>query len=92
MMIQLPEQHQEWLLKLHARYSLSTIVVDKNFRVFSRQIIEEVGAESTEIGAFCKPSHLMEIGANLENEAAIHGSFKIRISNGEIKTHKFNHF
>lgn len=89
-MIQLPELHQELLLKLHAKFSLSTIVVDKNFQVFSKQLIEKVESEGPEMEA--QHSHLMEIGAHLEHQAHLHGPFKIRICNGEIKTQKLNYF
>ena len=92
MMIQLPELHQEFLLRLHTKYALSTIVVDKNLQVFSKQLIENIGSEHTEMEAHCSYSHLMEIVADLEHQASLHGSFKIRISNGEIKTKKIKSY
>ena len=88
MMIQLPELHQEFLLRLHTKYALSTIVVDKNLQVFSKQLIENIGSEDTEMEAHCSYSHLMEIVADLEHQA----SLQIRISNGEIKTKKIKSY
>lgn len=85
-MITIPDINKNYLLKLNAEYGLSTVVVATDFRVFSPELVDKVCFDGEEMEAYYNHLHLMELRAELEHEAKLHGPFRIQISDGEVRT------
>lgn len=87
-MIQLPECDKKFLLELNETYGLSTVIVDTSSSVFSKELEKKVSTDGEEMEAYYNHIHLMELGAELEHEAKLHGSFRILISDGAVRTQR----
>lgn len=83
-MITIPEIDVQFLLSLNELYGLTTVTVEVNGDVFSKELEDKVASDGEEMEAYYNHLHLMELWAELMGEAKIHGPFKLLISNGEV--------
>ncbi len=85
-MITIPEIDVQLLLSLNELYGLTTVTVEVNGDVFSKELEDKVGSDGEEMEAYYNHLHLMELWAELMGEAKIHGPFRIVISAGTVRT------
>lgn len=83
-MIDIPDCDIKFLLQLNEEYGLTNVNVSKNSKIFSDELIQKVCTDGEEMEAYYNHIYIMELYAELEEAAEIHGDFRIFISEGKI--------
>ena len=87
-MINLDSSDKEFLIDVAEKFGLRSIEVTETSDIFSREIEEKIQESDVEMEGYYKHLHLMELSAELSDEARVNGPFRIIFSEGEIITER----
>jgi|GEM_PF-4252232 len=87
-MINLDNSDKVFLLDFAEKFGISSIEVTENSEVFSQEMVDKIQESDNEMERYYKHLHLMELSAELSDEARVNGPFRIIFSEGEIITER----